>query len=239
MSIMWNPWHGCHKVSEGCKNCYVYRQDYYYEKNSSKVTKNSMYDLPIRCNKNGEYKIHPGETVNTCFTSDFLLEDADKWRPEVWRMIKKRSDLDFFFITKRPERFFVGLPDDWGNGYENVTVACTVENQRMADYRLPTFLHLPIKHKSIAVSPLLEMTDLTRYLGPAVKMVAVGGESGANARICDFKWVLDIRSQCIENKVSFCYHQTGSKLLKDGKIYNIPRKFHHSQARLSGIDFEI
>ena len=26
MSI-WNPWHGCHKISPGCANCYVYRRD--------------------------------------------------------------------------------------------------------------------------------------------------------------------------------------------------------------------
>ena len=24
---MWNPWHGCHKLSEGCRHCYVYRGD--------------------------------------------------------------------------------------------------------------------------------------------------------------------------------------------------------------------
>ena len=23
----WNPWHGCRKISEGCRNCYVYRID--------------------------------------------------------------------------------------------------------------------------------------------------------------------------------------------------------------------
>ena len=26
----WNPWHGCTKVSPGCKFCYVYRQDEMY-----------------------------------------------------------------------------------------------------------------------------------------------------------------------------------------------------------------
>ena len=24
---MWNPWHGCTKVSPGCTKCYVYRRD--------------------------------------------------------------------------------------------------------------------------------------------------------------------------------------------------------------------
>ena len=26
----WNPWHGCTKISPGCKYCYVYRQDEMY-----------------------------------------------------------------------------------------------------------------------------------------------------------------------------------------------------------------
>ncbi|MBP5474378.1 MAG: DUF5131 family protein, partial [Bacteroidales bacterium] len=26
----WNPWHGCTKISQGCKYCYVYRQDEMY-----------------------------------------------------------------------------------------------------------------------------------------------------------------------------------------------------------------
>ena len=31
---MWNPWHGCQKISPGCKNCYVYRQDFKFKKDS-------------------------------------------------------------------------------------------------------------------------------------------------------------------------------------------------------------
>ena len=46
--FMWNPWHGCHKISPGCKNCYVYRQDFNFKKDSSVVTKNADFDLPLR-----------------------------------------------------------------------------------------------------------------------------------------------------------------------------------------------
>ena len=35
---MWNLWHGCHKWSEGCRHCYVYRTDGKYGKDSSVVT---------------------------------------------------------------------------------------------------------------------------------------------------------------------------------------------------------
>ena len=27
MRDIWNPWHGCKKISEGCKNCYMYYLD--------------------------------------------------------------------------------------------------------------------------------------------------------------------------------------------------------------------
>ena len=27
MDVSWNPWHGCKKISEGCRHCYVYRTD--------------------------------------------------------------------------------------------------------------------------------------------------------------------------------------------------------------------
>ena len=49
---MWNLWHGCHKLSEGCRHCYVYRTDGKYGKDSSVVTKTEKFDLPLQCKKN-------------------------------------------------------------------------------------------------------------------------------------------------------------------------------------------
>lgn len=51
-------------------------------------------------------------------------------------MIRERSDLHFIFLTKRIERFMDCIPYDWGNGYTNVTVGVSVENQKRADERL-------------------------------------------------------------------------------------------------------
>lgn len=239
MSVTWNPWHGCHKISPGCKNCYVYRKDSVFDRNSAIVTKNSTFNLPIKKNRKKEFKISKGELVNTCFTSDFFLEEADSWRIDAWKMIKERTDLKFFIITKRPDRFYFSLPEDWKDGYDNVEIACTVENQEMADLRLPIFLKLPIKHKAIAVSPILENIDLTPFLNEDIEIVVLGGESGKFSRICSFDWVLNIRNQCINANVPFLFHQTGSKLLKDNKVYNIPRKFHHLQAKKANINFKI
>ena len=228
-------WHGCRRISPGCKNCYVYRRDDSIGLDASDVHKTSNFDLPIRKNRAGEYKIPSGEEVYTCFTSDFFLEEADDWRIDAWQMIKSRPDLDFFIVTKRINRFYVNLPSDWGDGYENVTISTTVENQQMADFRLPVFLKCPIRHKGIACEPRLEEVDLTKYLH-GVDFVGAGGESGMKARVCDYNWILKIRNDCADYGVHFLYHQTGAKLYKDGKLYNIPRKFQHSQAHKAGID---
>ena len=152
-------------------------------------------------------------------------------------MMRKRSDLTFLIITKRIDRFHVALPDDWGDGYPNVAIGCTVENQDRADYRIPIFLSLPIRHKSIMAAPLLESINLSAYLATGmIEEVSASGESGMKARTCDYRWVLDLRRQCIEAHVDFDFHQTGSHLLKDGRLYVIPRCHQIAQARRAGID---
>lgn len=237
----WNPWHGCTKISPGCKYCYVYRQDEMYgtETSSSEVRKTAAFDLPVKRKRDKSYKIQSGMVIFTCFTSDFLVEQADEWRTEAWRMIRERSDCMFFFFTKRIDRFAECAPADWGDGYDNVIIGCTVENQAMADYRLPIFMSLPIKHRAVIVAPMLERIDLRPYLDNTIEEVSVSGESGAQARICDYDWITDIRTQCIESNVPFRFHQTGACLLKDGKLYRIRRKFQISQARKANIDYRI
>jgi len=238
MGQMWNLWHGCHKKSEGCQHCYVYRRDAEFEKNSEMVTKTAAFNLPIRRDRQGHWKIPSGTLMWTCFTSDFFIEDADKWRKEAWMMIRQRSDLEFFIVTKRPERVTQCLPDDWGNGYDNITVCCTMENQRRTDERLPIFQTLPICHKSIICEPLLGTIDFHNELGTWCEQVTVGGESGLDARICEYEWVLNIREQCVHSDVAFHFKQTGAHFRKDGRLYNIPRKQQMSQAHRAGIDYK-
>ena len=67
-----------------------------HERDASEIKKNSDFNLPIRRNRQKEYKIPSGETVYTCFTSDFLLEEADEWRTEAWAMIRERFGLRIY-----------------------------------------------------------------------------------------------------------------------------------------------
>ncbi|HEX2395770.1 MAG TPA: DUF5131 family protein [Bacteroidales bacterium] len=237
--MQWNPWHGCHKISEGCRNCYVYRIDARHDRDASIVSRNVGFNMPLKKSRSGGYKIKPGETVFTCFTSDFFLEDADEWRAEAWQMIRFRKDLDFFIITKRIHRFYVNLPSDWGEGYPNVTICSTCENQDRADYRLPILLDVPVRHKAIICEPLLDKMNISRWLKPCIEEVVVGGESGNEARICNYEWVLDLQNQCVKHGIPFHFKQTGAKFMKEGRLYNIRRPDQHRQARKAGIDWPL
>lgn len=238
--MMWNLWHGCHKVSEGCRHCYVYRGDARREVDSTQVVQTKSFDLPIRRKRNGDYKIPSGTLVYTCFTSDFFVKEADQWRYEAWAMMRQREDLEFLMITKRIDRLHECLPEDWGEGYPNVTICCTVENQACADYRLPIYRSAPIKHKVIICEPLLGAIDLSRYqIGEWIEQVVAGGESGYDARECHYEWVLDLRTICVENNVSFWFKQTGARFVKEGKLFLIPRPLQHVQARKAGINWDV
>lgn len=238
-SMMWNLWHGCHKVSEGCRHCYVYRGDARREVDSTQVVQTKSFDLPIRRKRNGDYKIPSGTLVYTCFTSDFFVKEADQWRQEAWAMMRQREDLEFLMITKRIDRLQECMPKDWGEGYPNVTICCTVENQACADYRLPIYQSAPIKHKVIICEPLLGAIDLSRHqIGEWIEQVVAGGESGVDARECRYEWVLDLRKICVENNVSFWFKQTGARFVKEGKLYRIPRSLQHAQARKAGINWD-
>lgn len=237
----WNPWHGCTKVSPGCKYCYVYRQDAMYgtEIASSVARKTGAFNLPVKRKRDGRYKIAPGKLVLTCFTSDFLLADADSWRSEAWQMIHQRDDCYFYFFTKRIDRLAQCLPPDWGDGYPNVLIGCTVENQAMADYRLPIFRALPLRHRTVIVAPILEAIDLSAYLDANIEEVSVGGESGVDARPCHYEWITALREQCVAHEVPFRFHQTGAHFVKDGRLFYIRRPFQLSQAHKANLDYRV
>jgi len=232
---MWNPWRGCRKYSEGCKFCYIHKGDSKRGINTNNVVKTDKFNAPIEQNKKGEYKIKSGQTVYLCFSTDFLIEDADQWRNDCWSMMRERPDLRFIFLTKRIERFMQCIPDDWNGGYDNVTVGCTIENQDRADFRLSIFSKLPIKHKNIICQPLIEQVSIIKYLDE-VELVVVGGESDCNDRPLNYDWVLSIREQCIDKNVSFEFRQCGTHFIKDNKKYALNVRELCSQAKKANIN---
>lgn len=234
----WNPWHGCVKHSAGCQNCYVYRGDAARGRDASQVFRTHSFYDPVVRRRDGGWRIPPGETVWTCFSSDFFLDLADPWREEAWDMMRRRPDLDFFLITKRIERLTDCLPPDWGAGWPHVAICCTLENQDRAEFRLPLYRAAPIQRKSLACEPLLGPLELQPWLGPWLEKVVAGGESGPNARPCHYEWITALREQCAAAEVPFFFKQTGANFVKNGRLYRIPRRYQHIQARRADLNYK-
>lgn len=240
MHDIWNPWHGCTKVSEGCRHCYMYFLDRIRDKNGADIYRTkSSFKYPLQKDREGNYKIKSGELIRVCMTSDFFLEEADAWRDEAWAMMKERSDVKFFLLTKRPQRVKDCLPIDWGDGWENIFFNVTCENQERADERIPLLLELPFKHKGIMAAPFIGELHIEEYLKSGqIEQVIAGGENYDGARICNYDWVISLRSECVKHNVTFCFIETGTNFQKDGKVYHMPNKRVQSEmAYKSGMSY--
>lgn len=211
----WNPWYGCLKVSPGCRGCYMYRDMAKYGRNPLVVTRSkTKFREPLRWKE--------PRRVFTCSWSDFFIDQADEWRPEAWEIIRATPHLTYQILTKRPEGVRPRLPSDWGEGYPNVWLGVSAENQQYYDQRVPWLLAIPARRRFVSLEPLLDSIDLHGRpkgqqhlclhcgLGPeelhthpggyrntgALDWVIVGGESGPNHRPMGIDWLADIVLQC-------------------------------------------
>lgn len=234
MHDIWNPWHGCVKCSEGCQHCYMYFLDRMRDKNGADIYQTKAgANYPLQKGRNGQYKVQSGELIRVCMTSDFFLEQADVWRAEAWQIMHIRSDVKFFLLTKRPQRVEKCLPPDWGNGWENIFLNVSCENQRRADERIPLLLSLPFKHKGIMCAPLIGPVSIEGYLATGqLEQVICGGENYDGARPCHFDWVQTLRRECEAHDTTFCFMETGTCFVKDGKTYRLPNKRLQSEMAL-------
>lgn len=127
------------KVSQGCKNCFVYKMDRRYGRDTTVITKGkTTYELK---DKDCPY----GSVVKLCFSSDFFIEEADEWRDGCWNFIHRRKDCIVVTTTKRPERIKDCVPNDRGEEREHFHLSISIENQEMADKRLPYFFDRSVK----------------------------------------------------------------------------------------------
>ncbi|MBO4544005.1 MAG: DUF5131 family protein [Bacteroidales bacterium] len=238
--IIWNPWHGCNKVSEGCEHCYMYFLDSKRGIDTSKIFRTRQFNMPLQRTRNGNYKLPSGMSLYVGLSTDFFVEAADRWREEAWKIIRKRSDIVFRLLTKRAYRIASCLPADWGEGYENVLLSVTCENQKRADERLPVLLDMPAKHKGFMAAPLIGAIDVEKYLQTnQIEEVLCGGENYDGSRPCHYEWVKSLSDQCRRYNVTFDFIETGSIFVKDGHTYHIPDKRTQSlQAFKSGLSFK-
>lgn len=236
MRDIWNPWHGCVKYSEGCRNCYMYALDNRrgVKRPSDEIYVTKQLKYPVSKDRKGNYKIRAGERIRVNMTSDTFLEQADQWRETMWDCIRERPDVIFWLLTKRVPMIQDRLPKDWGLGWDNVMLNMTAENQRAFDERWPVFAQIPAKAKGICCAPLLSPIDLEPALSSGqICEVSAGGENYDNPRPCHYEWYEAMSELCGKYKINFHWYETGTKLVMGKTSHFIPRK--PDQAKIAGM----
>lgn len=215
----WNCWIGCHKVSQGCKNCYMFREQVQYGTDPNVVRRSkTTFNDPLKWKE--------PRRIFVCSWSDFFIEEADPWRNEAWDIIRRTPQHTYQILTKRPDRIWGHLPIDWNdnNGYPNVWLGVTAEDQENADKRIPLLLQTPARIRWVSYEPAIGPIDFEPYLQyppltdhykmtwglnewRGLDWIVAGCESGDGARPMPLAWAKSVRDQCAEVGVPFFFKQ--------------------------------
>lgn len=216
----WNPVTGCHKVSQGCKNCYAETLTNRFGKVWGVGSFRQVICHPDRLME----PIYMGDKlagkkVFVCDMSDLFHDDVPvDFIADVFEHIWNCRDTTFQILTKRParalalmeeisDRILVELP------FKNVWFGVSCEDQETADERIPLLLAIDAKVRFLSCEPLLGPIDLSPYTdGGGIHWVIAGGESGRNSRPMHPDWARSLRDQCASASVPFFFKQWGEWL---------------------------
>lgn len=229
-----NFWTGCKKVSDGCKYCYMYRDKERYGKDPAEVVEVSIKtinkiikDLDRQWAERLKLQEITGQPAKpilifTCSWSDFFIEEADAWRGKAWDLIRSRPHFIWQILTKRPENVLTRLPEDWGDGWDNVWLGVSIENNK----NLPRIIELgdiPAKTRFISFEPLLSplyFEDLEEeFLNTKIHWAIIGGESGNDNgayryRACEVEWIEKLIEDLQEANIFTFVKQLGTYTAK-------------------------
>lgn len=228
-----NPWMGCEKVSQGCKNCYAAT----FTKNrmgkpelwngTRQVTSKLNWNKPWTWNRKAEKSGIRSRVF--CGSLCDVFEDhstVNKVRPTLWDLIRDTTFLDWQLLTKRPERILSSLPEDWGEGYPNVWLGTSIEDMEVV-HRADTLREVPVAVRFISYEPAIGPLDDLDLEG--IHWVIYGGESGPGHREHNPDWARSMRDKCLAGKVAFFFKQSsgsrpGTNPILDGEtIKQYPR----------------
>lgn len=238
-----NPWMGCVKVSDGCKNCYA--EDLtknrmglalWGSNGTRQVTSPGNWKKPIVWNNAARAA---GRTERVfCASLCDVFEDhptANAARPRLWNLIRDTPNLEWQLLTKRPENIARFLPPrSWGvGGWPNVWLGTSIEDNRVA-HRAAELVKIPAVVHFVSYEPALgplDDLDLTH-----IDWVIYGGESGARHRDEDKQWARAMRDRCSRSGVAFFHKQSAHRFTErgielDGEII---RQYPSPAARLLG-----
>lgn len=240
---------GCDKKSEGCTFCYMMREGMWrgQNRNGNVVKTKTVFNAPLKW-KNRTTKLNlkakDGSItdkerielaqllkIKLVFTSsltDFWHEAIDSYRHEAFDIIRQCPEYTFQILTKRIERVPDLLPADWGDGWKNVWMMATAENQERWDERIGILQSIPAQIRGVSIEPILSAVDIRKGLKfdanglPLIHWIVVGGESGNDSgewryRKSRIEWYESIVQQCKELGIAVFVKQLGtfqSKQLK-------------------------
>lgn len=244
-----NPWLGCTKVSDGCKHCYAetlmdkrYGRVKWGPQGTRQRTSDAYWKKPLAWNRKAEAEGRRWKVF--CASLADVFEDRYEllvWRNDLWLLIQRTPHLDWLLLTKRPENVHSLVPFRWVDvdWPANVWIGTSVENQEMADRRIPELLKVPARIRFLSCEPLLGPVDLQPWLHmtgiPATVRVGarelpgsfmpfhwviVGGESGQKARPFYIEWAQDLVKQCDYAGVPVFVKQLGSNLRQRADLKN-------------------
>lgn len=226
-----NPWRGCTKISEGCKNCYA----------ETFVTKRQ--GLPV-WGQNAERRVaaestwkHPEkwdreaarDGVRRRVFCASLADIFEEYRgpdaaavalaqSRLFALTEKTPNLLWLLLTKRPENVLPFVPERWVDGVpqsawpSNVWIGFTAENQDRFDERWEHAKRIPAPVIFTSIEPQIGPVVLPAdYLARGQRVWPfIGGESGNGARPFNPAWADWIVSQCKASGVPVFVKQMGS-----------------------------
>ncbi len=166
-----NPWEGCAKVSEGCKNCYAETRNerwhggQHWGVSAPRLMRSEAnWAAPLKWNRDAQ-RLGVRARVFCASLADVFEDRPDLIEPRsrLFDLIAKTPWLDWLLLTKRPENMKEMVPSTWreaGAWPSNVWAGTTVENNEMLLERVPYLLDVPARVRFLSIEPLLEEIDL-------------------------------------------------------------------------------
>jgi protein gp37 len=211
--VTWNIAVGCSKVDKDCLYCYMYRDGkrYGYDPREIRRTK-TVFNLPL--------KIKEPSRIFTSSLTDVFHPAIDSFRDEMWEIIRQCPHHTFQVLTKRPERIVECLPDDWGDGWNNVWMGTSIGHQE-AIGRIHQLLEVPASKRFVSFEPLWSKVDMNLDLSDlcSIDWAIIGGESGNETgmyryRPCSIEWIESLISD-LTPTTSIFVKQLGTHLAKE------------------------
>lgn len=215
-----NPWIGCVKVSEGCLHCYAeeftarrLEKGLWGPNSKRRQRPEAAWQDPLKWDRQAA-KDGVRRKVFCASLADVFEErpDLEAPRRRLWETIRATPNLDWQLLTKRPENIARVLPADWRlNGYPNVWLGVSAENQARWNERVPILCQIPAAVHFVSYEPALGRVDPAATYPLVPEWVICGGESGLHRRGFDPEWAREMRDQCKQLGIAFFFKQGGSR----------------------------